>query len=114
MKEFSGTKGSFTGFRKRTGLPSVARHDEAARAAEKHREKFKKINEEGGFVSQLVFNCDETGLFWKRMPPITHITEETTLPGHKPMKDRLTLLFCATASGTIRSNHCSCTIQRTP
>ncbi|XP_064089091.1 tigger transposable element-derived protein 1-like [Macrobrachium nipponense] len=34
------------------------------------------------------------------MPRRTFITaEEKALPGHKPMKDRLTLLFCANASG---------------
>jgi len=68
--------------------------------AEEHCEKCKKIIEEGGFVSQQVFSCDETGLFWKRMPRRTYITKEvTTLPGHKPIKDQLTLLFCANASG---------------
>jgi len=95
MKEFFGTKGWFTGFRKRMGIHSVVRHGEAASgdrdAVEKHREKFKKIIDNGGFVSQKVFNCDKTGLFWKRMPCRTYITEEeTTLPGHKPMNDQLT------------------------
>jgi hypothetical protein len=75
MKEFFGTKGWFTGFRKRTGLHSVVRHGEAASAqrgaAEQHAEKFKKIIEEGDFVSQQVFNCDETGLFCKRLPSRT-------------------------------------------
>ncbi|GIY54167.1 tigger transposable element-derived protein 1 [Caerostris darwini] len=47
-----------------------------------------------------VFNCDETGLFWKKMPNRTYITaEEKMMPGHKPMKDRLTLALCANASG---------------
>ncbi|XP_070592821.1 tigger transposable element-derived protein 1-like [Erythrolamprus reginae] len=47
-----------------------------------------------------IFNCDETGLFWKKMPRRTFITaEEKSLPGHKPMKDRLTLALCANASG---------------
>ncbi|KAJ7332931.1 hypothetical protein JRQ81_015111, partial [Phrynocephalus forsythii] len=50
-----------------------------------------------------VFNCDETGLFWKRMAKRNYITqEETGLPGHKPMKDRLTLLFCATVIGDLK------------
>ena len=30
------------------------------------------------------------------------------------MKDRLTLPFCANARGTARSDHCPCTIRRTP
>ncbi|XP_070607669.1 tigger transposable element-derived protein 1-like [Erythrolamprus reginae] len=47
-----------------------------------------------------IFNCDETGLFWKKMPRRTFITaEEKSLPGHKPMKDRLTLALCANALG---------------
>ncbi|XP_045127752.1 tigger transposable element-derived protein 1-like [Portunus trituberculatus] len=34
------------------------------------------------------------------MPNRTYITqEEKLLPGHKPMKDRLTLMFCANANG---------------
>uniref|UniRef100_A0A670I9I9 DDE-1 domain-containing protein n=1 Tax=Podarcis muralis TaxID=64176 RepID=A0A670I9I9_PODMU len=37
------------------------------------------------------------------MPKRTFITqEEAKLPGHKPMKDRLTLLFCANASGNLK------------
>jgi len=43
------------------------RHVEAAsgdrNAAEQHREKFKKIIEEGDIVSQQVFNCNETPFF---------------------------------------------------
>ena len=36
----------------------------------------------------------------KKMPKRTYITrEEKALPGHKPMKDRLTLLLCGNASG---------------
>jgi len=53
--------------------------------------------------TQQVFNCDETGLFWKKMPRRTYITEEEkALPGHKPMKDRLTLLLCGNASGDFK------------
>jgi len=46
---------------------------------------------------------DETGLFWKKMPRRTYITrEEKSMPGHKPMKDRLTLLLCGNASGDFK------------
>jgi len=96
VKEFSSTKGWFTRFRKRIGLHSVVRHGDTAHrdAAEQHREKFKKMIGEGGFVSQQVFNCNETGFFWKRMPRRTYITKEkTTLPGHKPMRTGLLCSF---------------------
>ena len=78
------------------------RHGEVASgdrdAAEQHYDKFKNIIGEGGFVSQQVFNCDKNSLLWKRMPHRTYITDETTLPGHKLMKDQLILLFCTNAS----------------
>ncbi|GBM86269.1 hypothetical protein AVEN_89858-1, partial [Araneus ventricosus] len=46
-------------------------------------------------IPQQVFNCDETGLFWKKMPKSTFFTqEEKTLPEHKRMKDGLNLLLC--------------------
>lgn len=37
------------------------------------------------------------------MPNKTYVTkEEKTLPGHKPLKDRLTLLLCGDASGDFK------------
>ena len=102
LKEFSSTKGWFTRFRKRTGLHSVVRHGDAAHrdAAGQHCEKFKKMIGEGGFVSQQVFKCNETGFFWKRMPCRTYITkEETTLPGHKPMRTGLLRSFVPMLQG---------------
>ncbi|KAJ7344636.1 hypothetical protein JRQ81_000586 [Phrynocephalus forsythii] len=54
-----------------------------------------------GYLPEQVFW--KTGLFWKRMPKKTFIIkEETKMPGQKPMKGRLTLLFCANASGDLK------------
>jgi len=37
------------------------------------------------------------------MPKQTYVTEEeNAMPVHKPMKDRLTLLFCTNASGDLK------------
>ncbi|GFQ70547.1 tigger transposable element-derived protein 1 [Trichonephila clavata] len=59
--------------------------------------KFQEFIEAEEYRPQQIFNCDQTGLFWKRMPNHTYITEdEKSVPGHKPMKDRLTLLFWET------------------
>ena len=104
---FKASRGWFENFRKRTGIHSVARHGEAASsdtaAAEKYVAEFKNFVSTEAFLPQQVFNCDETGLFWKKMPKRTYITkEEKSLPGHKPMKDRLTLLLCANASGDLK------------
>ena len=85
-------------------MHSVVRHGEAAsanqKAAEEFMQDFSDYVKANGFIPQQVFNCDETSLFWKKMPRRTHITqEEKELPGHKPMKDRLTFLLCGNASG---------------
>ena len=103
-EDFKASHGWFEKFKKRTGIHSVVRHGEAAsadtKAAEEFTHRFALLISEGGYVPQQVFNCDETGLFWKKMPRRTFITaEEKKLPGHKPMKDRLTLALCANASG---------------
>lgn len=53
-----------------------------------------QIIREGGYSAKQVFNVDETGLFWKRMPGRTYIAkEERAAPGHKAAKERLTLLL---------------------
>ena len=50
----------------------------AARSNNKEAEKFNKefcdIIRAEGFVPQMVFNGDETGLFWKTLPNHTSIT----------------------------------------
>jgi len=56
----------------------VVRHGEAASsnkdAAEKFVEMFKDFVDREGFIPEQVFNCDERGLFWKKMPKRTYIT----------------------------------------
>ncbi|GFV81315.1 tigger transposable element-derived protein 1-like protein [Trichonephila clavipes] len=57
-------------------------------AAEKYCLKFQEFIETEGYRPQQIFNCDETGLFWKRMLNRTYITkDEKSVLGHKPMKD---------------------------
>ncbi|GFX87309.1 tigger transposable element-derived protein 1 [Trichonephila clavipes] len=78
--ELKATTGWCTKFKRRSGIKHVLMHE--------------------GYRPQQIFNCDETGLFWKFMPNRTYITkDEKSVPGHKPMKDRLTLLLRANASG---------------
>ncbi|XP_066231909.1 zinc finger MYM-type protein 6 isoform X4 [Saccopteryx leptura] len=104
QESFKASHGWFDNFKKRSGIHSVVRRSEAASADEKSVkafiETFAKLVEDEAYIPQQVFSCDETGLFWKKMPRRTYITtEEKSMPGHKPMKDRLTLALCANASG---------------
>ncbi|UYV61277.1 hypothetical protein LAZ67_1004216 [Cordylochernes scorpioides] len=103
-ESFKASRGWFENFKKRSGIHSIVRHGEAAssdmKAVEDYIKTFSDLIKAQGYISQQVFNCDETGLFWKKMPNRTYITaEEKMMPGHKPMKDRLTLALCANASG---------------
>nr|XP_034983735.1 tigger transposable element-derived protein 1-like [Zootoca vivipara] len=104
---FKASRGWFERFRIRSGIHSVVRHGEAASSdvpvAEEFATEFLEVVKTQGYLPQQVFNCDETRLFWKRVPKRTFLTqEETKLPGHKPMKDCLTLLFWANASGDLK------------
>ncbi|XP_035210630.1 tigger transposable element-derived protein 1-like [Stegodyphus dumicola] len=106
-EEFKDSRGWFFRFKKRCGIHSVTMHGEAGSADKKEAEKFsinfQKCIKDEGYCPQQVFNADETGLFWKRMPSRTFITkEEKKLPGHKAMKYRLTLMFSSNASGDLK------------
>ncbi|XP_068224423.1 tigger transposable element-derived protein 1-like [Palaemon carinicauda] len=108
-QEFKASHGWFDLFMKRSGIHSVVRHGQAAssdkKAAEEFLKNFENLISREGYIAQQVFNCDETCLFWKKMPSRTYITaEERKIPGHKPMKDRLTLAFRAFAIGELKIN----------
>ncbi|GFU69352.1 tigger transposable element-derived protein 1 [Trichonephila clavipes] len=63
-------------------------------------EELAKIIEDGDYSADQVFNADETGLYWKKLPNRTYIAkDENTASGHKASKDRVTLLLCSNASG---------------
>ncbi|GFX52451.1 tigger transposable element-derived protein 1 [Trichonephila clavipes] len=63
-------------------------------------EELVKIIEDGDYSADQVFNADETGLYWKKLPNRTYIAkDEKTASGHKVSKDRVTLLLCSNASG---------------
>ena len=68
---FKVSHGWFDTFKKRPGIHSVVRHGEAASAnkvaAKSYVAQMKEYVEAEGFVPKQVFNCDEIGLFWKKM-----------------------------------------------
>ncbi|XP_054726261.1 tigger transposable element-derived protein 1-like [Anastrepha obliqua] len=102
--EFSASTGWMTGFLKRHALHNVKIKGETASAdelaAKKFPEKLRKIIEDGGYTSDQVWNVDESGLFWKKMPSRTYVAKsQKTAGGLKVAEDRVTLLFCSNASG---------------
>ncbi|GFV96257.1 tigger transposable element-derived protein 1 [Trichonephila clavipes] len=105
--EFKTTTGWFTKFKRRSGIKHVLTYGESAsadkEAAEKYCLKFQEFIETEGYRPEQIFNCNETSLFWKRMPNRSYITKnEKSVSGLKPMKDRLTLLLGANASDDMK------------
>lgn len=61
-----------------------------------------KIIKDGKYSLDQVFNADETGLLWRKSPSRTFMTEQQrNSSGIKISKDRISLLFCSNASGSL-------------
>ncbi|GFX47819.1 tigger transposable element-derived protein 1 [Trichonephila clavipes] len=87
-KEFSASKGWLTGFLKRNALHNIKITGESATvdegAAKIFPEELAKFIEDGDYSADQVFNADETGLYWKKLPNRTYIAkDEKTASGHK-------------------------------
>ena len=60
-------------------------------------------SEENSLTLSQLFTCDETGLHWKLMPNKTLVSSrEKEAKGFKKPKDRVTLMACAKATGSIK------------
>lgn len=106
VPKFSASKGWLDNFKKRFALRNICLTGEAASADEEAAKLFipvlKKIIEDGGYNDHQIFNADETGLNWKKMPKRTYVSKaEKRAPGFKAAKDRLSLLFCSNKSGDL-------------
>ncbi|XP_055634227.1 tigger transposable element-derived protein 1-like [Toxorhynchites rutilus septentrionalis] len=102
--EFSASKGWFYRFIRKHSIRNVQIKGESAsadlKAAKSYPAEFKQLIEDGKYHPDQVFNADETGVFWKKMPSRTYVAKaEKSASGFKVAKDRITLLFCSNASG---------------
>ncbi|XP_071508886.1 jerky protein homolog-like [Diadema antillarum] len=63
--------------------------------------KLEEIIADGELSREQIYNCDETGLYWKVLPHRTLVgPKEKTAPGQKKSTERLTLLATANATGS--------------
>lgn len=107
VETFVASRGWFEKFKARFSLHNVSFAGEKAsadvEAATKFPPELRKLIAEKGYSPDQIFNCDKTGLYWKKMPSRTYLTKnEKSAPGFKVSKDRFMLLFCANLSGTFR------------
>ncbi|XP_028915689.1 tigger transposable element-derived protein 1-like [Ornithorhynchus anatinus] len=104
VQSFSASSGWFAGFKNRYGLRDVKLTGEAASADEAAAAAFpgllRELVERGGYSPKQIFNIDETGLFWKRLPACTAPSrEEARSPGFKAARDPVTVMLGANANG---------------
>ena len=104
---FVASKGWFERFKTRFSLHHVSFSGEKASADLEAAKLFipvlKNLITVKDYTADQIFNCDETGLNWKRMPKRNFLNkDEKSAPGFKISKDRFTLLFCANASGSFK------------
>lgn len=102
--DFKSSQGWFDGFEKRFSLRNIKIQGERVstnlQSSQKFKKEFTKIIKEEGYSANQVFNADETGLFWKKMPQRTFISKsERSAPGFKASKEKITLLLCSNVSG---------------
>ena len=94
-------------FKDRHGVRALAIQGESLSAADDNIESFKmklaEIIEEGDLTLNQVFNCDETGLYWKLLPNKTLVSaREKEAKGFKKPKERVTIMACTNATGSIK------------
>jgi len=98
--KFKGSHGWIDNFKKRHNLKQYCIHGEAASAPledlDAMRDRLRETLK--GYDPENIFNCDETGLFWKMKPSRT--ISNGPVSGTKQSKDRITVLLTCNASGT--------------
>ena len=104
---FTASKGWFARFKQQLQIHCIKMSGEASSADTEaictFTAEFKKIIDDNDFTPDLVFNMDESGLYWKQLSSRTCISREENLaPGFKASKDQLTLLLGRNASGTLK------------
>ena len=102
--EFKASTGWLKNFQGRYGIRQIAIQGETLSAkadlVQPFKDNLSRIIEEEGLTLNQVYNCDETGLYWKALPSKTLASRtESKAPGYKVSKERVTILACANATG---------------
>lgn len=101
------SQGWLESFKKRHGIRQLCVSGETLSAdsieAKKFCSNFENLMEEHDLTLDMIYNADETGLYWKCLPLKTLATAgEKSAAGFKQNKERITILTCSNASGQHR------------
>ena len=98
-EKFKGSTGWIDNFKKRHNFKLYNIHGEAASAPTQDLDELRENLRQRliEYDPENIFNCDETGLFWKMKP--THTLSNGPVAGTKQSKDRVTVLLTCNATG---------------
>ncbi|KAG7160341.1 Tigger transposable element-derived protein 1-like 21 [Homarus americanus] len=104
-KPFNASSGWLQRFKIRNKITNINIGGEEASADRAAAREFPpflhEIMEEGQYSDDQVFNMDESGLFWKKLPSKSFVVKNASkIRGRKMQKERITVLFNTNASGT--------------
>src|SRR5918911_1022501 len=99
-KEFKGSSGWLYNFKQRYSIREYVKHGESQSAPIEQLPEMRSTLQNLLKEYQLedIFNCDETGLFWKMEP--SRGLSTGPISGTKQSKDRVTVLLTCNATGT--------------
>ena len=102
IENFSASHGWVEKFKIRHGLETRTLSGESASVNEKTVEQWKEDLSSviEGYKPKDIFNCDETGLFFKMMPNKTLAFKGEPCHGGKLSKERITVLLCCNSDGS--------------
>lgn len=104
--DFKASPGWFDRFKTRSHLRHIHLHGEGGfteTTAATFPVMLEKIVKEGGYTAHQIFNIDETGLFWKRIPSRSFIAQDDArLERHISSKDRITVVLGTNCAGDVR------------
>lgn len=103
-ESFTASQGWLSRFKARHGIRQLDIQGEKLsgdkNATDLYKNEFLRIIERHDLSRAQIYNADETGLYWKALPSKTLVDRtEKSAPGHKLIKETITLMACANASG---------------
>ena len=104
---FAASEGWKWKFCRRHGIRNLSVHGEKlssdVNAADEFVSSFSTFVKGEKFSMHQIFNCDETGLYYRLLPDKTLAASfEKTADGRKKSKDRVTINACSNATGSIK------------